>query len=71
MKLYINILLVIFSYSYTYSQVGINTSTPLSTLDINGNLNVKEIGIVNPNVSGSAVFNAENPTAYIAELQKA
>jgi hypothetical protein len=38
-------------------QVGINTTTPLSTLDINGNLNVKEIGIVNPNVPGSAVLN--------------
>ena len=40
-----------------YSQVGINTSTPLSTLDINGNLNVKEIGIANVNVPGSAAFN--------------
>jgi len=40
-----------------FAQVGINTTTPLSTLDINGNLNVKEIGIVNANVSGSATFN--------------
>lgn len=39
------------------SQVGINTTTPLSTLDINGNLNVKEIGIINSNVAGSAIFN--------------
>ncbi|WP_396210801.1 hypothetical protein [Flavobacterium sp.] len=44
-------------YQFGFSQVGINTSTPLSTLDINGNLNVKEIGIVNPNVVGSAIFN--------------
>jgi len=28
-----------------FSQVGINTTTPLSTLDINGNLSVKEIGV--------------------------
>src|SRR6478672_4307333 len=39
-----------------FSQVGINTSTPLSTLDINGNLNVKEIGIANVNVAGSATL---------------
>jgi len=39
-----------------FSQVGINTSTPLSTLDINGNLTIKEIGIVNALVPGSAVF---------------
>lgn len=39
-----------------FSQVGINTVTPLSTLDINGNLTIKEIGIVNANVAGSAVF---------------
>jgi len=31
--------------------------TPLSTLDINGNLTIKEIGVVNANVVGSAIFN--------------
>lgn len=53
------LLIVAFScyFQFGFSQVGINTSTPLSTLDINGNLNIKEIGIVNPNVIGSAVFN--------------
>lgn len=49
-------LLIFFSISL-HGQVGINTTTPLSTLDINGNLNVKEIGIVNLNVPGSAVLN--------------
>ena len=39
-----------------FSQVGINTTTPLSTLDICGNLNVKEIGLTNANVAGSATF---------------
>ena len=39
-----------------FSQVGINTTTPLSTLDINGNLSVKEIGIINSNVAGSSIF---------------
>ena len=48
--------LLISSYQYGFSQVGINTTTPLSTLDICGNLNVKEIGLTNANVSGSATF---------------
>lgn len=39
-----------------FAQIGINTTTPLSTLDINGNLSVKEIGIINANVTGSAPF---------------
>ncbi|MBC8883592.1 hypothetical protein H9X57_10075 [Flavobacterium piscinae] len=52
------VLLPLFLVSFcALGQVGINTTTPLSTLDINGNLNVKEIGIVNPNVPGSAVLN--------------
>jgi hypothetical protein len=44
-----------------FAQVGINTTTPLSTLDINGNLNVKEIGIANVNVAGSGAFNGGPP----------
>ncbi|GAB3713728.1 hypothetical protein [Flavobacterium koreense] len=45
-----------------FSQVGINTSTPMSTLDINGNLTIKEVGIVNSNVAGSAVFTGGSPS---------
>ena len=41
----------------TNAQVGINTTTPISTLDVNGNLNVKEIGILNSRVIGSGVLN--------------
>ena len=44
-------------FQFGFSQVGINTTNPLSTLDVNGNLSVKEIGIVNTNVAGSATFN--------------
>ena len=47
-----SVLFLIFT-TFLYAQVGINTTTPLSTLDINGNLNVKEIGISNTNVAGS------------------
>jgi len=39
-----------------FSQVEINTSTPMSTLDINGNLTIKEIGIFNSNVAGSGTL---------------
>lgn len=48
------ILICFFCFSeFGFSQVGINTTTPLSTLDINGNLNIKEIGIYNALVPGS------------------
>lgn len=36
------------------AQVGINTTTPLSTLDLNGNLSVKAIGIPIPLYGGPA-----------------
>lgn len=52
--------------SICFSQVGINTVTPLSTLDINGNLNVREIGIANALVSGSATFNGGPPGSATA-----
>lgn len=51
-------LLVFFCFFHSgFSQVGINTTTPMSTLDINGNLTIKEVGIINANVIGSTVFN--------------
>ena len=50
------LLLAIGLLQSAFSQVGINTTTPLSTLDICGNLNVKEIGLTNANVAGSATF---------------
>lgn len=55
-KILYTLLFIVFINSIAAAQVGINTTTPLSTLDVNGNLNVKEIGIVNSNVAGSAVF---------------
>ena len=47
------LLIILFAFSASFSQVGINTTDPKSTLDINGNLSVKEIGIFNSNVVGS------------------
>ncbi|WP_282787577.1 hypothetical protein [Flavobacterium croceum] len=55
-KILYTLLFIVFISNIATAQVGINTTTPLSTLDINGNLNVKEIGIVNSNVAGSTVF---------------
>jgi hypothetical protein len=57
LKLVLILMTAFFGLNSGFSQVGINTTTPLSTLDINGNLNVKEIGIANINVVGSASFN--------------
>jgi hypothetical protein len=56
-KLSYIVLMAIFCLENGFSQVGINTTTPLSTLDINGNLNVKEIGIANALVPGSGPLN--------------
>ena len=47
--------------NYGFAQVGINTTSPLSTLDINGNLTIKEIGLANVNVAGSGTFNGGAP----------
>lgn len=55
--IFFSIIIVILSFQNSFAQVGINTATPMSTLDINGNLNVKEIGIINSKVAGSAVLN--------------
>ena len=55
-----------------FSQVGINTTTPLSTLDINGNLSVKTLTL---NGSGTAtlisdgVYISLNPQATDQEFQ--
>jgi len=56
LKLILILLTALCAVSSGLAQVGINTTTPLSTLDINGNLNVKEIGLSNANVVGSAIF---------------
>ncbi len=55
-----------------YAQVGINTTTPLSTLDVNGNLSVKTLTL---NGSGSVtlindgVYVSVNPQATDQEFQ--
>jgi len=50
-----------FACIYAFSQVGINTTSPLSTLDINGNLSVKVI-----NLAGSGTPTTINDGVYIS-----
>ncbi len=45
---------MLLSASSSLAQVGINTVMPLSTLDINGNLSIKTIGITIPFLGGSS-----------------
>jgi hypothetical protein len=61
LKFLIILIAIICANNFGLAQVGINTTTPLSTLDINGNLNVKEIGIFNALVTGSGTFNGGPP----------
>ena len=51
------LIVLLFISGNGFSQIGINTITPLSTLDINGNLTLKEVGVVNANLAGSAILN--------------
>ena len=61
LKFYFTMIACIFACIYTFSQVGINTTSPLSTLDINGNLSVKVI-----NLAGSGTPTTINDGVYIS-----
>jgi len=56
-----------FAFLQAAAQVGINTSTPMSTLDLNGNLSLKAIGIA-PAFTGGPSGNAKpiNDGVYIS-----
>lgn len=56
------------------AQVGINTTTPQSTLDINGNLSVKHVSIVGsgnttPNLINDGVYISVTPTTSFEQFQ--
>ena len=51
-KLILILFTVFFAVNFGFSQVGINTDNPLSTLDINGNLSLKAV-VLNGNGSGN------------------
>ncbi len=56
----------IFVTNLSFSQVGINTSTPLSTLDINGNLSVKTVTLNGTNSGGGGSATLINDGVYIS-----
>lgn len=67
LKKLVAIICLVFNLQYLHAQVGINTIEPKSTLDINGNLSLKTIGIptaLNGGPSGSAT--AINDGVYIS-----
>ena len=49
-----------------FSQVGINTTTPLSTLDINGNLSVKTVTLNGTNTGGGGSAALIDDGVYIS-----
>ena len=56
----------IFVTNLSFSQVGINTTTPLSTLDINGNLSVKSVTLDGTNTGGGGSATLINDGVYIS-----
>ncbi|UGS21215.1 hypothetical protein [Flavobacterium cyclinae] len=56
----------IFVTNLSFSQVGINTTTPLSTLDINGNLSVKTVTLNGSNSGGGGTATLINDGVYIS-----
>lgn len=59
------ILATFLSSFYTIAQVGIGTTSPLSTLDINGNLSVKHVtlvGAATPTLIDDGVYISVSPT---------
>ena len=56
----------IFVTNLSFSQVGINTTTPLSTLDINGNLSVKTVTLNGTNSGGGGSATLIDDGVYIS-----
>jgi hypothetical protein len=66
LKAFLVMLFTFTNVGFGLAQVGINTATPLSTLDINGNLSVKTVTL---NGSGSATL--INDGVYISIVPQA
>ncbi|MCW1146799.1 hypothetical protein [Flavobacterium lacisediminis] len=67
-KIYYSIIFLAFLLfsSLSFSQVGINTTNPLSTLDINGNLSVKTVTLNGTNSGGGGSASLINDGVYIS-----
>ncbi len=71
MKIWMFILILCFASPTTKAQVGINTSAPLSMLDINGNLSVKHVSLTGSNSItniNDGVYISVNPTSTDQEF---
>lgn len=55
-----------YASNFCFAQIGINTTTPLSTLDINGNLSVKVVSLVGNNSGGSGTSVMIDNGVYIS-----
>jgi hypothetical protein len=64
--------LLFFAFSFAFSQVGINTETPLSMLDINGNLSIKHVsltGATTPTLIDDGVYISITPLVNNQQFQ--
>lgn len=70
MKLKLNSIYIFLAFLFvtnlSFSQVGINTTNPLSTLDINGNLSVKTVTLDGTNTGGGGSAKLINDGVYIS-----
>ncbi|MDN3678326.1 hypothetical protein QWY90_13515 [Flavobacterium paronense] len=72
LKFSIILIAVVCTVNFGFSQVGINTTSPLSTLDINGNLSVKTITLVgsgSPTLISDGVYISVNPQVTNQEFK--
>ncbi|MBR9846344.1 MAG: hypothetical protein GYB35_09665 [Algicola sp.] len=66
------ILIILLANISVFAQVGIGTTTPLSTLDLNGNLSVKHViltGAAVPTLIDDGVYISVSPTVNDQEFQ--
>jgi hypothetical protein len=72
LKLVLILITAICAVNFGFSQVGINTTNPLSTLDINGNLSIKTITLVGSGTAtdiNDGVYISVNPQASDQEFR--
>ena len=65
------VLITFFVYEKSSSQVGVNTTTPLSTIDINGNISLKTfilVGNASPTPISDGFYLSLNPQATDQEF---
>ncbi|WP_033959993.1 hypothetical protein [Psychroserpens jangbogonensis] len=66
------IVIILLSSLCSFAQVGIGTTTPLSTLDVNGNLSVKHVVLVGgatPTLIDDGVYISVSPAANDQDFQ--